>query len=152
MNIHLSESFSHQTITNNQPSGPSPPPRGETSPKRSSRIEPLNLIEVAAKSHRKYLAISQRGTLLLSTRRLLLLGEAAIGIRRSRRPVRAERAGASESEAGVRSEATSVIGTKCLRLIQRLVSGPRHRGGRRNWRWRFCDAPKYWSRSEGCLR
>jgi len=49
----------------------------------------------------------------------LLLGKAAIGIRRSRRPVRAERAGASESAAGVRSEATSVFAIKCLRFMGR---------------------------------
>ena len=47
-----------------------------------------------------------------------MLGEAAIGIRRSRRPARAERAGASESAAGLRSETTSVVENQSGAVVQ----------------------------------
>ena len=48
-----------------------------------------------------------------------MLGKAAIGIRRSRRPVWAGRAGANESAAGVRG--TSIVDNKCLRFMGQLL-------------------------------
>jgi len=96
------------------------PLNGERIPRKSSRIEPLNLIDAAAGGTSEIHRDIPTRRPLLSTRRLLLLGKAAIGIRRSRRPVRAERAGASESAAGVRSEATSIVGTKCSRSMERV--------------------------------